>query len=499
VLIVDNNLKAITQLNTIVMLTIITQFFLLLKNSLVASHFGVSAELDAFNVTNNISNFIYSFIGAGISTVIIPYLKDINNKKGIEVFISVIYTIGFIILLIILTFREQIIFLISGTNNGYFLDIASKVFVFTVIAGFLNSIIELARAVLEFKGQFIRQKLATLFTTILLVLSFCLSNKVNIYYYASMVLTTTTINIVIHLFFLKRTEFKYNISFNIRNSNFKEMIKLYIPTVLSTGIYQISLLIDTSIASRLDVGSISILNYANSIISMINMLLLSNLTSFIYPRLVKKSTDNDRQKSLIKYILIINFIMCLIIIFFYSIGREGISILFERGKFTSDNTYMVYICVLIFTISLPTNGIRDLIYRYFYIKKDTYSPFVNSIMISIINIVISIVLSNYIGLYGVVIGTVFASYLSLFSILLKFRKKFSIYFDTKNLVFENFKIIVATILTIIFSLVLKNLIVIENIFFVIIIYLFLTLFIYISLLLAFKSRVFKMNLLDSSP
>lgn len=490
----DRDITAIKQLNTMILLTIGTQIFILAQNAIVAYYFGVSDEIDAFNLTKNISNFVFSFIGAGISTIIIPFLKEKYNKKSLDIFISVIYLFSILLLVIMILFRDPIILITSGSTDSLFLNIASKVFYFTIISAFLNSLIQLAKAILEFNGYFNVQKLIVLFVTVLLVFILILGKDVSIYYYAVLVLGTTFLSVVFHFFFLRRINYKYSISFDLTNNNFKGMVRLLIPTVLSTGVYQISLLIDTMIASRLDSGSISLLSYSNSIIGMVNMLLLGNLTSFAYPRLVKKTNELDRQNSLVEYILLVNTIMCVFILLFLLVGREGISILFERGNFTDENTRIVYICSIIFAVALPINGIRDLLYRYFYINKDTYTPFINSIIISILNIITSIILASYIGIYGVIAGTVVASYMSLFLISLKFKKKFPILYRKKFLIIENFKVILATILTVIITLLLKNIIALDSIIFAMFLYSSISLLIFFTLLKVIKSKVFKLNL-----
>ena len=66
-------------------------------------------------------------------------------------------------------------------------------------------------------------------------------------------------------------------------------------------------------------------------------------------------------------------------------------------------------CTLIYVRGLPINAFRDLIYRYFYAKGDTLTPFRNSLLISFLNIVISIILARFIGIYGIVLGTVITS------------------------------------------------------------------------------------------
>ena len=147
-----------------VLLTIITQVFILLKNAIVAAIFGISSELDAFNLANNITTFVYSFIGAGISTVIIPYLKDKLNRKSINTFISVIFSIALLILIIMLIFNVEIISITSNSENKNFITMAGNLLLFTCLTGFINSVIQLAKGILEFNDRFNTQKLIVLFT-----------------------------------------------------------------------------------------------------------------------------------------------------------------------------------------------------------------------------------------------------------------------------------------------------------------------------------------------
>lgn len=485
--------KSFNQLSVMILLTIVTQVFMLLKGSLIAAKFGISTDLDAFNFANSIAGFAYSFIGSGISTILMPNLSDDNNKRSINTFISVLYTSAFLILIFMIIFRKSLISILSGSSNSYFVALTSNILIITLVVGFLNSFLGLVNGVLQYKGQFNRLKVVTLFTSILLFFILLFGKDVNIYYYVISILITTIINIIINLYFLISSGFKYSISFKVREKRFKEMIKLFIPTVLGEGLYRISLVIDTLISSRLGSGQVSILNYSNTVISMINILLLGNITSFIYPRLINTSRNNKSQDSLFKYITLINFIMCLIVVLFFISGKESIIILYQRGNFNSENTKIVYFCSLIYILSLPVNAIRDLMYKYFYINDDTYTIFKNSIVISILNILISIVLSNYIGLYGIVLGTVVTSYLSLIFISIKFKNKFRLKVNSKHYFYENIKIILNVFVSVSIVNVIKRYLIINNVLLSIIVYSIVSLIVFLSILKVFKSKILKLS------
>lgn len=66
------------------------------------------------------------------------------------------------------------------------------------------------------------------------------------------------------------------------------MFYLFLPIVFSTGIYKLSLMVDSTIAARLETGEITVLSYASQISNIINTLLIGNLLTYYYPKIVKK-------------------------------------------------------------------------------------------------------------------------------------------------------------------------------------------------------------------
>ena len=72
------------------------------------------------------------------------------------------------------------------------------------------------------------------------------------------------------------------------------------------------------------------------------------------------------------------------------------------------------------------NVLRDLIYRYFYAQSDTKTPVKNSLLVSAVNISVSIVLAKLIGVYGIIIGTVVASLVSFARITWQMKIKYGL-------------------------------------------------------------------------
>ena len=281
---------------------------------------------------------------------------------------------------------------------------------------------------------------------------------------------------------------------DIRSNEYKEMIRIFIPTMFSAGLYQVSLLTDSMISSTLGTGKISILSYSNSIMTMINSMFLANIMTYIYPKIAYSIKDEKDHSHFFNYMIFFNAIMCMMVIGFFVVGKDAISLLYQRGKFTNEISQVVYICVCIYMFGLPINAMRDLFYRYFYAKGDTKSTFKNSIIASIINISISLVLSRTIGLYGVVLGTVVTSIISYVMIFRRFKNMFGIMYSKRKYIIENLKIFIVCGLAILIMFFISNIIIIKVRILRVIIYGILTVVIYIWLLFCFKSVVYKIRL-----
>lgn len=490
--------KGTNKIYTMIMLTIITQVFILIRSSIIASKFGVGIEVDAFNFANNLTTVIASFIGAGVTTILIPNMVKEESRDSINIFITIIYSLTIIIFSLMIFFRKSIIKVLSGVSDYEFITISSNLIIIMVITQLFTSITGVTNGILQSNGKFNRTKLVTLFTSVLMIVMLLVSNPLTIYKYNFMLLVVAIVNVIFQIAFTKQCDFKYKMKFDFKDETFRKMIVTFIPIILSTGIYQISLMIDTSIASRLGIGQVSILNYSNSIVGMLNMLFLSNIVSFLYPKIAIEIKSKNSQKLLFKYITIINFTMSFIVLLMFVLGDDAIKLLYERGKFGGDISYSVFLCLIIYIVSLPANGARELTYRYFYAQNDTFTPFKNSILASVVNIILSLFLSRSMGINGVVLGTTLSSYLSLTTILIRFKKKFGYKFNVKIQVIRNFSIILITFLSIIILLNVKQIFVISNIFIRGIVYFIFSSSVYLGLLVVQKYILDKIQLSKSN-
>lgn len=484
---------AYVNIGFMILLTLLTQLANLVKTSVAASNFGASVEMDAFNLSNSIGVFVFSFIGTGITTVLIPAMINGEGKKTINNFLSVLYVLSILSVVAIFFFREGIVSIFSSGSTA-FLNITSNVMLITLLTQLSNTFLGVTNSYYQVIGKFNIPKVITLITTIMMVAFIVIPSSLTIYEYAFLIFAATFLNVILQFYIAYKKGYSYTPFIDLKDEGLKKMMRIFLPTVFSTGLYQFTLLTDTFISSSLGEGQISILSYSNTIMSMINMLLVGNLMTYIYPNITKNVNEKNGIKLLFNYATFFNFVMCLVVAGFVIVGREGISLLYQRGEFTEITAQTVYYCSIIYAVGLPLNVSRDVIYRYFYAKGNTKATFFNSISASVVNIIVSLALSRIWGIYGVIAGTVITSGFSLTSIIIRLRKIYGTISNSLFVVNENLKLFVSTVLTIFLSLQIKQYIMIDNNILAIVVYGVIAVVLYGAILFVLKSKILKIKL-----
>lgn len=476
-----------------IFLTLIIQGVSLIKSSIIASYFGVSYEMDAYNFVNSIATFFFSFISSGITTVLVPAIITKKSNKSINTFLSVLYLVTIIIVGICFIFKDYIITRLSNNTSEYY-RLASKLMLVLLVTQLLLSINSVTSAFLQCKNKYVISQLIQIVVTIILVGIIISDKNISIYKYSLYILYTTVLQIVIQWIITIKNGFKYNICFSLRDKEFINMLRIFLPTVVGAGLYQITLITDSMISSMLGSGQISILSYSNTIISMINVLFVTNLMTFIYPKITQKITTGlNNREYMFDYMTLFFSIMFWVFIAFIIGGKEAIMILFERGNFTSEVTRIVYVCCIIYMVGLPVNIMREIIYRYFYAQNDTKTPLKNGIIASFMNLGLSILLSNFMGVYGIVLATTITAFFSFFSVLFRFRNNLNRVI-LKKFAYELLKVIVVAAFSVIIGLVLKNALSFLGMIFNLVIYEIICLIVFVTGLFLLHSTALKVRL-----
>ncbi len=404
-----------------IVISLVSQVLTLMKSSVVAGTFGTGADIDAYNLANSIVSFVFGFVAAGISTVIIPEYANKRDRRVVNTFITIVYGSLAVIVVAMLALRYQIAGAFSNRTE-MFSNIVANAMVVLLLSQYLNSILNITVAYFQCEGKYNIPKIINLFAQLAIIACLIFLKDINIMEYAAILAAGVVVNFLFDAIIAVKNGWRFSPTL-LFNTETKTIITKFIPIVFSTGAYRLSLMVDSTISAMLEEGMITILGYSSHISTMVNSILVGNLLIYIYPKITKTISEPGAQNTFWKQSAVFHAIVCMVITGFVTVGHEGVDLLFRHGKFSAEASQMVYIGAAIYILGQQTSILRDLMYRYFYAVGDTKTPAANSVLVSALNIVISIVLVKCIGYYGIILGTILASLFSLVNIFIRFGKK----------------------------------------------------------------------------
>ncbi|MDE7372840.1 MAG: hypothetical protein K2N18_02125, partial [Clostridia bacterium] len=164
----------------------------------------------------------------------------------------------------------------------------------------------------------------------------------------------------------------------VNNPNFKSIMELLFPAVLSSTMGQITIYIDMFFASILREGAWTSVVFANRIFQFpVGILVTAFLVPLfpIFSRLAGEGKLDDIKTYFNKGVGMLFFAAIPMIILILTLARDGISLVFERGAFNSDAVYMVTEALLFLAFSILPYVFRDSITRVYYAFNDSKTPF----------------------------------------------------------------------------------------------------------------------------
>lgn len=214
----------------------------------------------------------------------------------------------------------------------------------------------------------------------------------------------------------------------------KQVLKLSVPGVISGGIMQINLLIATMIATSID-HAVGYLYYADRlyqlplgiIIVAIGVVLLPTLSRKIRAGDIQGAMDAKNRALELSLFLTLPSAAALMVI-----AVPIIHTVFEHGAFHAGDTQGVATAVMAFAAGLPAYALTKVFQPGFYAREDTKTPMRYAIISVVVNIVASLVLSQYYGHVGIALATTLAAWTNAILLYVKLNQLKHFAFDARS-------------------------------------------------------------------
>ena len=439
--------------------TIISRLLGYLRDILIAIFLGTSFIADAFFVAFRIPNTFRRLFSEGtFNAAFVPSYASqlIKGKNKSNKFANEVFNLLFLILLILVLLAEIFMpafvsliapgFVDDNEKMKLAIDLTRITFPFLL----LISLASFFSAILNSHNRFAEAAAAPILLNIILIIILLLSKFLNdsLVYYLSYGVTIAGLLQLIFLYFFVKKYFKLKLNTEFKISpRVKFFFNKLIPSIFSSGVTQINILVGTIIAS-FQASAVSYLYYADRIYQINLAIAGIAIGVVILPQLSKHISQKNKKKiDLIQNkALELSLFLSLPASIALLIGsKEIVSALFGYGQFNENSVSNTSNALYYFSLGLPAFAMIKVFSNFFFANHDTKTPFYISLLSVFLNILISVYFFRSIGFIIIPIATTISSWFNTIVLFLFLRQRNLFSF---NDIFVNrfFKIIFSSII-----------------------------------------------------
>lgn len=417
----------------VMIVTIISKLLGFWREMVLAYVYGASAITDAYLISQTIPNTIFSFISAGIATGFVPIYsrilkeeeKNIANKFTSNLS-NILLLLASIIVAFVLIFTESIVKLFASGFSGETLHLAINFTRITVFGVYVTALINVFNGYLRVHENYVIPAMVGFPVNLIIICILFISSKTNVYLLAFGSLFATASQLMFILPFVRKTKFRYEPILKLKDEHIKTILFIALPVIIGTSVNEINVLIDRTLASRIAVGGISALNYANRLNNFVQGLFVASLTSVMYPIISKMAAEdniNGLKMTILEAISTISLLVVPATVGSMIFCEHIVSFLFGRGAFTKEAINMTANALFFYSIGMIAFGLRDILSGAFYSMQDTKTPMISATVGVVINIILNILLSKYLGIGGLALATSIAALISTGLLFVALRRR----------------------------------------------------------------------------
>jgi putative peptidoglycan lipid II flippase len=374
--------------------TLLSRVTGLARETLIARAFGASQYTDAFYVAFRIPNLLRRISAEGaFSQAFVPILAEFKNQQGhdatkalVDATSTVLAWVLLVISLLGVAAASWVVLVVASglrtDGDAFPLAVTMTRIMFPYIV--FISLTSLASSVLNTYKHFSMPAFAPVLLNVAFIFAavFVAPHlRTPVYALAWAVIAGGILQFIVQLPVLKKVDMLPRIGLNpvraLAHRGVKRVLAKMVPSMFAVSVAQISLIINTNIASHIGPGAVSWINYADRLMEFPTALLGVALGTILLPSLSKAHVDADTHEysSLLDWGLRVTFLLAApsaIALFFFA--EPLTATLFHYGKFDGNAVVMVGRALAAYGVGLVGLILIKILAPGFYAKQDIKTP-----------------------------------------------------------------------------------------------------------------------------
>lgn len=382
--------------------TFASQILALVRDRMLAHHFGAGRELDIYYTAFRIPDLLFVVFASVLSVyVLIPFVSEAKLKGGeaaARAMLSQVFTLFLVfygvIAFVIGFFAHSIVgWFFPGFTQSEYAMLALLLQVL-LLQPFLLSISNLFGVITQLENRFIMYALSPVLYNVGIVAGI-------IFFYPTFGIIGLIMGVVLGALFhllvqiplLATSRSMPRLTGTFDRELLRRILTTSAPRALTLSLHQFVLLAMVGIASAMAAGSISVFQFALNLQSVPLAIIGVSYSVAAFPTLARMFTNGDRDA------FVAHVATALRHIFFWSIPLIALIVvtraqivraLLGSGSFDWDDTRLTAAALALFSLSLAAQAVNLLIVRAFYAGGDTRTPFYVTLLSSVVALALGI-------------------------------------------------------------------------------------------------------------
>lgn len=438
----------------LMVISILSKFVGFIREITLAYFYGASTVSDAYLIALTIPSVIFAFVGTGVATTYIPLYSSIVQEKGVsraDRFTNNLLNFNFLfctfIVLIGLIFTVPLVKLFAVGFSGETLKLAVFFTRITLFGIYFSAVIYIFSGYLQIKHNYLIPAAIGFPFNFIIIIAMAMSAKHSLPVLALGSVLATASQLLLLIPFIQKKGFRYQWVLDKNDEYLKKLLYLSLPIIISTSVNQINVLVDRTLASQIVEGGISALNYANRLNLFVHGIFVASIATVMYPAIAKMAAEKNisgLKKVLAEAISGINLLIVPATVGAMIFAEPIVRFLFGRGVFDEQAITLTAVALFFYALGMAGLGLRTVLSQAFYSLQDTKTPMLNATIAVVLNIILNIILSRYLGIGGLALATSISALFCTLLLFISLRKKIG-HFGLRQITLSLLKIVLASL------------------------------------------------------
>ncbi len=416
---------------------------------------GLGDIADAYNAAFQIPDLMYGLIvGGAIAASLIPILSGFvekgQEKRGwsvISTYINLMMIIMLVITVLGIVFAPQLMGVIAGgfkNQDPSKMELTIQLTRTLMPIAFFMMLSGLCNGILNSYNKFAVAEFGPIFYNLACVLSimFLSNDQASLNYGVDKVVIGIVVCAI--LYFILQFSFtmkhlkNYKPQIVVNNEDFSMLMKLAIPSLLTSTMMQMNIIVSKSYMTHYDSGSLSALDLANKTWQMPLGIIAQAVGVAMLPKLSglfssgKYIEYEDRLNGALKLVLFLGIPSALA---FSVFSKSIIQLIFNiNHSLTVANVNLTSSILTFYAVALIAQCVNTILNRAYYSTKNSIIPFIGGTISIGINFILaySLTMHSSFGPKGIALAYSIATVINMIILSLSFKKRIKGYKISKN-------------------------------------------------------------------